>query len=311
MFSDVVPELILTYLKQHRRLVVPSLGAFIVKGHGGECDNILFSELLKSDDGVLRGLLTERGLRDIEAAAMVDRFIFEVKHAASPDGEEFVIEGVGVFGRSEAGKLQFTFDPECVNQATEATEATEVTETVETVETAGTIETTETVEPDEPTEIVEELDEEDDKPLQATTTTTLGSAEERRTKTTAPSAESYRAQRIKELYESTPKQSFRDEDPSIKGLQYGKKVKQRDAYSYAKHQKPKTDKVLMAAIVAAIIAVGVIAYGYYVSEIVPQGGFEVFWSNITGNKAVVDEVSLPQEVNYTSEGAAIEGEVAE
>ena len=46
------------YLGSHKRLVVPQLGAFIVKAPGGE---ILFSELFKRDDGVLRGLLTAAG----------------------------------------------------------------------------------------------------------------------------------------------------------------------------------------------------------------------------------------------------------
>ena len=46
------------YLGSHKRLVVPQLGAFIVKAPGGE---ILFSELFKRDDGVLRGLLLSQG----------------------------------------------------------------------------------------------------------------------------------------------------------------------------------------------------------------------------------------------------------
>lgn len=42
------------YLETHKRLVIPQLGAFIVKEPGRA---VLFSELLKRDDGVLRGLL--------------------------------------------------------------------------------------------------------------------------------------------------------------------------------------------------------------------------------------------------------------
>ena len=42
------------YLGSHKRLVVPQLGTFIVKEPGV---SIVFSELLKRDDGVLRGLL--------------------------------------------------------------------------------------------------------------------------------------------------------------------------------------------------------------------------------------------------------------
>ena len=42
------------YLGSHKRLVVPQLGTFIVKEPGV---SIVFSELLKRDDGVLCGLL--------------------------------------------------------------------------------------------------------------------------------------------------------------------------------------------------------------------------------------------------------------
>ena len=52
MTTDV-KVLIAEFLRTHKRLVVPQLGAFIVKAPGGE---ILFSELFKRDDGVLRGL---------------------------------------------------------------------------------------------------------------------------------------------------------------------------------------------------------------------------------------------------------------
>lgn len=66
------------YLETHKRLVIPQLGAFIVKEPGRA---VLFSELLKRDDGVLRGLLCARGLNELEAAGEIDRFVFEVRHA--------------------------------------------------------------------------------------------------------------------------------------------------------------------------------------------------------------------------------------
>ena len=66
MTTDV-KVLIAEFLRTHKRLVVPQLGAFIVKAPGGE---ILFSELFKRDDGVLRGLLTAAGASEIEAAGV-------------------------------------------------------------------------------------------------------------------------------------------------------------------------------------------------------------------------------------------------
>ena len=80
------------YLGSHKRLVVPQLGTFIVKEPGV---SIVFSELLKRDDGVLRGLLREAGVGELEAAGEIDRFVFEVRHAAQ-HGQEFRLDGFGV-----------------------------------------------------------------------------------------------------------------------------------------------------------------------------------------------------------------------
>ena len=73
---SVVVEVIERYLQQHRRLVVPAFGAFVVKDTGER----IFSDLLNSDDGVLISLLRDMGYNEMEAAGMVDRFIFEVRY---------------------------------------------------------------------------------------------------------------------------------------------------------------------------------------------------------------------------------------
>ena len=80
------------YLESHKRLVVPQLGTFIVKEPGV---SIVFSELLKRDDGTLRRLLIGGGLSELEAAGEIDRFVFEVRHAVE-HGAEFRLDGFGV-----------------------------------------------------------------------------------------------------------------------------------------------------------------------------------------------------------------------
>lgn len=77
-----IKVVIADYLRDSRRLVVPSFGAFIVKAPG----EILFSELLKDDDGVLRRLLEAKGLGEMECAGAIDRFIFEARHSLSTTG---------------------------------------------------------------------------------------------------------------------------------------------------------------------------------------------------------------------------------
>lgn len=72
----IVTEVILEYLGSNRRLVVPALGAFMVKDTG----ELVFSDLLRNDDGVLTSLLRNRGMSDMETAVTIDRFVFEVRH---------------------------------------------------------------------------------------------------------------------------------------------------------------------------------------------------------------------------------------
>lgn len=72
----MVVEVISNHLLSNRKLVVPTLGAFIVKESGDR----VFSDLLREDDGVLTSLLRERGLNEMEAAITLERFIFEVRH---------------------------------------------------------------------------------------------------------------------------------------------------------------------------------------------------------------------------------------
>ncbi|MBR0339317.1 MAG: hypothetical protein IIX40_03880 [Alistipes sp.] len=71
-----VVEVIAEYLLSNRKLVVPNLGAFMVKESGER----IFSDLLRNDDGVLTSLLQAKGLSDMEAAVSIDRFVFETRH---------------------------------------------------------------------------------------------------------------------------------------------------------------------------------------------------------------------------------------
>ena len=107
MTTDV-KVLIAEFLRTHKRLVVPQLGAFIVKAPGGE---ILFSELFKRDDGVLRGLLTAAGASEIEAAGAIDRLIFDLRHAVQHGGV-YLVAGLGTFSAGANGTLTFAYDPQ-------------------------------------------------------------------------------------------------------------------------------------------------------------------------------------------------------
>ena len=219
--------IITNYLTQHRRLVVPQLGTFIVKVPEG---GVVFSELLRRDDGILRGLLVQQGgMNDLEAAGAIDRFVFEVRHALEHEGA-YAIEGFGRLTLSPGGAIVFQAAP-----------ATSV---------AG-----------------ESAPEEGNK---------ISSAAASHSASVAASAESV-APRVRSRSEakaspviddgiSEPRISVsakRKPAPYVKGLQYGKPLKTTEGYTYV-GSKPRRriDKFMVIAIVVAVLAVGVIVYGY-------------------------------------------------
>lgn len=108
--SAVLSQIISQYLRSQKRLVVPQMGAFIVKDPDR---SVVFSEFLKRDDGVLRGLLRQNGVGDLEAAGEIDRFVFEVRHALQ-QGAEFPLEGLGVMKPGPNGTIAFVHDPHVV-----------------------------------------------------------------------------------------------------------------------------------------------------------------------------------------------------
>ena len=212
MTTDV-KVLIAEFLRTHKRLVVPQLGAFIVKAPGGE---ILFSELFKRDDGVLRGLLTAAGASEIEAAGAIDRLIFDLRHAVQHGGV-YLVAGLGTFSAGANGTLTFAYDPQAGAAAGPAS-ALPAGSAVET-EASG-----------EPA----------DRTVASGTGGSVGSDAVGRGRTPR--------------YEP---------DPCVKGLTYGRPVKTTDAYTFV-GSKParRIDAFLIVAIVAALLAVGVIVYGY-------------------------------------------------
>ncbi len=104
---ELVTNIIIGYLKHNKRLVVPQLGTFIVKQPTGE---IIFSELMRGDDGVLRSLLVAYGLNELAANGMIDRLRFEIKHAVA-EGSKFTITDFGEFSAGDNGTIRFRHKP--------------------------------------------------------------------------------------------------------------------------------------------------------------------------------------------------------
>ena len=213
---------ITSYLAAHRRLVVPQLGTFAVKEPGR---SIVFTELLRQDDGVLRGLLVAGGMSPLEAAGTVDRFVFEARHAVSTAGR-CELDGLGVLLAGPGGTMVFEYAP-------------------------GTAA----------------------RPVGAPAAQGAGGRDARSVRPAphgegAPAGEPH----------LTPSSRLNPE-PCVRGLRYGRPEKTTDAFTYV-NRTPRRgfDKLLLLAIVAAVIALAAIAYGYY-RQAVDGGGLPFFGSD--------------------------------
>ncbi len=238
---------ITSYLATNRRLVIPQLGALIRKSEGSE---IVFSEILKRDDGVLRGLLEQEGMGELEAAGAINRFVFEIRHTIE-SGAVYRAEGLGLFALGGNGAIRFRHLPQATSETAPTAPATEQPaeptppSQPASEPTAPALPTSDEVEPTLPATPNEQAAEE--------------SHEAEKTR-----------RRIKELmrFESEHPRENRSSshphrDPSLRNLSYGKPQKSTDAYTYvgsAPSRRP--DKFIILAIAAVVIALGAILYGY-------------------------------------------------
>ncbi len=234
----MLTTIISQYLTLHKRLVIPQLGAFIVKQPDGE---VLFSELLRRDDGVLRGLLRERGMGELEAAGEIDRFVFELRHAVE-HGEEFPLAGFGVMRPGQNGTIAFEWTPSVA--APDAVPAVEEHATPVAAEPA-------TERADEPAGQSEPEEESAPK-------SDIGPAQ--------PSQADRVAEAVKTAFAEPHLSSTMNPDPSVKGLRYGKPPKNTNAYSFVDRppRRRTLDRLLIwLGIVVAAFVLAIIAYVFY------------------------------------------------
>lgn len=107
-----IANIIRTYLENNRCLVIPGLGAFIKKAG----DQIIFTGLLNTDDGVLRGLLVNDSRDEVVAASMINHLVFDIRHDINESGisqiGDFCILRRGVDGIIRIDQLLERQEPE-------------------------------------------------------------------------------------------------------------------------------------------------------------------------------------------------------
>ena len=231
----MIVELISKYLESNKRLVVPNLGAFIVKEAGRV---VLFSNLIKGDDGVLRSLLVEAGVSELETAAALDRFVFEVNFRLESTGE-CLLDGFGVLKSGVNGTVSFVYQPAAKGKVLDGNvaprEDNAVTQPKVKVE-------------EKPAEkVVESLPDSED--VQIDVVPRQKPAPRREVEVKRPQQREERRQRPQEDY--------------TKGLRYGKGRKVVTGREGATSRKSsKSDLIMKIAIIAALLAIGALVYGF-------------------------------------------------
>ena len=305
----MLTDLIIRYLESNKRLVVPQLGAFVAKAPGGP---VLFTELMRRDDGVLRGLLCAGGMSELEAAGAVDRFVFEVRHAVQ-EGREFRMEGLGTLCGGPEGTIVFLGEAQPAARSHtgvdegSASGVSNAEPASGTVHAAGVVSAADSSREDEAGKTtasgaVSETASGADRAAEggraagasakAPVSASASGETERRP------ADAAHAPRRPAAEVAVP--SKLHPDPSVKGLRYGKPVKTTNAYAFVgSAPRRRVDKLILVAIAAAVVALAAIAYGYIRD-----------WQNEREGEFLIEETLPPVEPNVGAEPAAADGPAA-
>ena len=280
----MVVEIISKYLEANKRLIIPNLGAFIVKV---PAQTILFSNLLKNDDGVLRSLLVQNGMSEIEAAGVVDRFVFEINYRLQSNGEC----RLGGFGRLVAGAngaVAFEYAPATegddlegsVNTPAENMSVESVASSVNVAEdvVADVVTTAEVAAEHkaEPKQVATSMAKQSPKTIQqpiADATVDADDDDEQDSveievtpRTQRKPSGARRMNRDEVVYDGqrVSASSKMRPDDYVKGLRYGKGRKIVSGRESAMVRRSnKSDLIMKIAIAAALIAVAALAYGMW------------------------------------------------
>ena len=249
----MICEYITQYLLLNKRLVVPGLGAFVVNPANGE---LIFVELLKQDDGVLMRQLMADGLSAIEAANVIDRFVFEVRHRVDSGGVA-MLNGIGRLSKAEDGLYRFEYDPEVGREiAVPAETATSNEE--------NTPEEIVASESEEPAVSASTIEMEPEKEV-------IAAVEESKSATfVEDEVEQKSATNVVGDINPLPKyeRPIMEPESYVKGLRYGKPQRpSKDDIRYVGHSTSRgVDKFVVVAVVAALLAIGAIVYGWLSSR---------------------------------------------
>ena len=243
----MIVEIIYNFLQTNKRLVVPNLGAFIVKqGQDGQ-RKVLFSNLIKGDDGVLRALLIEKGVSELEAQGVIDRFVFEVNHRLDL-GNVCALDGFGALKRGANGAMSFVENEGAKGEVLDGNFGERLAE--RNAKRAAEVKQPEPAPAPEP-------EEDDNEELTIEVVPQSVEPEPVRPARRPVQDERHREEPLTASAQKRPA-SY------VKGLQYGKGGKIITGREYATSRKSSNSDIIMKlAIAAAIIAMIALGYGFW------------------------------------------------
>ena len=238
----MVIEIIAKYLESNKRLVVPNLGTFIVKV---PAQTVLFSNLIKNDDGVLRSLLLQNGISELDAAALIDKFVFEVNFRLE-NSQVCALDGFGVLRTGANGTVAFTYNTAAKGDVLDGGASERLAE----------IESQRAVVAEQAKPQAEPEEDEDEGEV------VIDVAPRRVVEKPAAVEQPIAAE--PKVVERKPAERRRNDSDYVKGLRYGKGRKVVTGREGATSRKSsKADLVIKIAIGAAIIAILALAYGFW------------------------------------------------
>ncbi len=247
------------YLETHKRIVVPQLGAFLVKEPGR---SIVFSELMKRDDGILRGLLMAGGRSEVEAAGAIDRFVFEVRRAVE-NGTEYRLADFGTMKPGPNGTIHFSYRP-----------VVQLDRTIRPIESGPTPSVVRQTPP-----VPNPVEKPAPEPVgDVASTSTMKSAPRAEVRSVQPVEldPSYKSHINTARMAETVRMAFSDEPDDadvptkkatakrpVRSYEYEAEEEADELYSERRPARRKFDRFLFLAILAAVIAVAAIAFGFW------------------------------------------------
>jgi len=259
----MISRILIDYLSNSRRVVLPDFGAFIRKDTDGK---VIFVEYLKRDDNVLSGMIAKAAnLPEARAKSMISAYVSDIRRKVKTDGM-YIIEGLGKIYIDSDGLYQLDYDPAALYDSVPAAVAvpaapSPVQSPQQTVQRPAQQPARQIREDELPAQRVQ-------PPVQQQTPRPLPSAPQP-AEQAAPAPKPVPEQPLRPATESSKEENglqeerIRMEHSDVKNLRYRKPQHKPMNPNVSLSNKKRADKVMLIAIISAAAAILVMIYALF------------------------------------------------